>query len=490
VLYLEPNVRDSDGTGAYVHFTEADMPLVVSIGEPRTPALDATPETTRRAAIDGFRAWQPALQRVYPWFALEFHDDDPDADIRVEWTRRPRAHLPARGEIGYSVEAGALKVRGRIQLSAQPIPGPNRRIPTADLRVHAMHAFGRALGLVDCSHCDSMLSLAWRRRDEFLPTDLDIRTFEALTRRANGVREDGRPLAGLGGALPAIAAMPPEPGLLADLPFINTGRGGSIEVDIAADGRPPFVVTLDTGAGDTVMTSDYARALGISVRSTKTDPYVRATTTGVPIRFWVMGQQVVGRGRGPSHFDYALLGGEFLKHFVVELDFARRRVRFLDPAVHSVGDREGEHVIELRIDELRPYAELELGSGKVWALIDTGAESPVAITEEKAAALDIAIDPQAERIRHVNVLATSTSTIQSLPEARLGGLVLSDVPLQIALADESSVRVGRWLKDETLIGTDLLRNFVVRFDYQGRKLGLTPITRGSTHLEDATPGGS
>ncbi len=238
------------------------------------------------------------------------------------------------------------------------------------------------------------------------------------------------------------------------------------------------------------MTSNYARALGISVRSAKTDPYIRATATGVPIRFWVTGQRVVGRGRGPSHFDYALLGGNYLKHFIVELDFARRRVRFLDPAVRSIGDREGEHVIELRIQGLRPYAELELGSGKVWALIDTGAESPVAITEEKAAALDIAIDPEAERIRHVNVLATSTSTIQRLPEARLGGLVLSDVPLQIALADESSVRVGRWLKDETLIGTDLLRNFVVRFDYQRRKLGLTPIARASTHLEDATPGGS
>lgn len=488
-LYLEPNVRDVDGVGATVHFTKADMPLVVSIGEPPVAALDSTPEATRRVAIDGFRAWERALRRVDGDFALEFRDDDPDAAIRVEWTRRPRAFLPAQGEISYAIVAGALRVRSRIRLSAQPIPGPKHRVSPAELRIHAVHAFGSALGLVDCARCDSMMSLAWLRREEFTPTDLDVRTYEALTRRSNGVREDGQPLAGLGGAaLPGISA-PPKPGVLADLPFINTGRGDSVNVDIAPAGQRSFVVTLDTGATDTVLTSNYARAMGISVRSAKSDPYVRATAAGIPIRFWVMGQRVVGGGRGPAHFDYALLGGQYLKHFVVELDFARRRVRFLDPTSHRAGDREGEHVVELRISELRPYARLELGRGKVWALVDTGAEVPIAITEEKAAELGIAVDLEADRISHWNVFSTSTSTLQRLPEARLGSLALTDVAVQIAVSDESSVRVARWLVDETLIGTDLLRNFVVRFDYPRSKLGLTPIPRGSSASEDAPPGG-
>ncbi len=46
--------------------------------------------------------------------------------------------------------------------------------------------------------------------------------------------------------------------------------------------------------------------------------------------------------------------------------------------------------------------------------------------------------------------------------------------LQVSIGDESSVRVSRWLKDETLIGSDVLRDFRVRFDYERRQMGLTP----------------
>jgi hypothetical protein len=197
--------------------------------------------------------------------------------------------------------------------------------------------------------------------------------------------------------------------------------------------------------------------------------------TGTPLVFWITGQRVVGGGRGPAHFEYGLLGAEFLEHHVVDLDFERRRVRFLDPDVRRVGDLPGELVVELSMRERRPYARLELGGGSVWALVDTGAETPISMTEEKARELGIAIDRSAARRRHVNVLGTSTEVVQSLPEVRLGPVRLAHPELLIALSDESQVRVSRWLQDQTILGIDVLENYRVRFDYLRAKLGLTPI---------------
>jgi predicted aspartyl protease len=481
-LYLEPNVVDVDGTPAFVHFGERDMPLTVAIPLPDSSAIGSWPEDTRRAAVSGFNAWAYAIRRILPWFELDVHEEHPDPDIAVRWSRRPRGYLPARGAIGYRIEEGSLRVTGEIVLSTQPIPSQRARVSPGELRVHAMHAFGSALGLPDCRRCDSMMSLAWRRRDSFVVSDLDLRTFEALVQTPNGLRVDGGQLAGMQelDAVPGVQAAAGvlaargEPGVLADLPFLNTGRGGSVYVDLAPANEASLVLTLDTGAMITILTDDYARAMGISVRSAKSDPYRRSTVTGTPLVFWVMGQRVVGGGRGPTHFNYALLGSEFLEHYVVELDFERRRVRFLDPEVHEVGDTTGEIVVELSMRERRPYAQLELGGGSVWALVDTGAESPISTTEEQARKLGIEIDRSAERRNYVNVLGTSVNVMQRLPEARLGTVTLVNPEIHIALSDESQVRVSRWLQDETIIGIEILENYRVRFDYPRAKLGLTP----------------
>jgi hypothetical protein len=482
-LYLEPNVVDVDGTPAFVHFGERDMPLTVALPVPESSAIGATPEETRRAAISGFEVWEYSIRRIFPWFELDVREQHPDPDVDVRWSRRPRGYLPARGTIGYRIEAGAPRATGQIVLSTQPVPSQRARVSPGQLRLHAMHAFGSALGLPDCRRCDSMMSLAWRRRDSFRVTDLDLRTFEALTQRPNGLRIDGAYLAGMRelDAVPERAtvagfnAPQQEPGVLADLPFLNTGRGGSIDIDLAPPDEASLVLTVDTGAMDTILTDDYARAMGISVRSAKTDPYRRSTVTGTPLVFWVTGQRVVGGGRGPTHFNYALLGSEFLERYVVDLDFERRRVRFLDPDLHRVGDLPGEIVVDLSMRERRPYARLELGDGSVWALVDTGAESPIATTEEKARELGIAIDLGAARRGHVNVLGSSVEVVQSLPEARLGPITLEGPELLISLSDESQVRVSRWLQDQTILGIEILENYHVRFDYPRAKLGLTPI---------------
>ncbi|MFQ5698023.1 MAG: hypothetical protein ACE5IL_07025 [Myxococcota bacterium] len=480
-LFVAPNVEDRDGTPAFVHLAQARRPLRVAVPLPDRRASGSTLEETRSAARRGFSDWERAIRRLDGDFALEFTREDSDADIVVAWTRRPRSRLAGDGGIGFRVVEGELRTRGRVMLSVQPIPSRRYRLSPQELRVQAMHAFGYALGLRDCRRCDSAMSLDWLRSRRFRPTDLDLRTLEALLRTPNGTRVDGSPLLALrSDALPQVALRSPSPdrrGVLADLPMLNTGRGATVLIDLAPPGARSFVFELDTGATDSVLTDDYARSMGISVRSAKTDPYRRKTVTGRDLQFWVMGQHVVGAGRGPAHLDYALLGGEFLRHFVVEVDFLRGRVRLLDPELHPVVEgRRDERVLDLPIREGRPYVRLELGTGAVWALVDTGFEgASIAITEEKARSLGIPLDPDAPRVQHTNVLGTQISTVQKLDHARLGTLSLEDVELQVGVRSESSVRVARWLEDETVIGLDLLDDYIVRFDYPHQKLGLTPI---------------
>ncbi|NRA01725.1 MAG: aspartyl protease family protein [Myxococcales bacterium] len=497
-LHLAPNVRDTDGTPAYVHFSERDLPLVVELPLPALPARDSTPEETREAVASAFRAWERALQLIQPEFRLAFTESHANPDLRAVWTKRPPASLPAQGSIDYQVtqEAGqpVLRVSAAITLSTQPLPGARHRVSLGELRAYALHAFGSALGLADCRACDSIMSDDWRRRRKKEVTDLDLLTYEALIGLPNGIRRDGRRLRALEGDTAVVGARVQEQGVLADLPFINTGRGGTPYIDLAAPGKRSFTLALDTGAADTILTDAYARALGISVRATKQDRYRRSTITGRSLEFWCMGQRVVGGGRGPTHFDYALLGGRFLENFVVGIDFGARRVRFLDPGVHRVGDEGSgnseERVIDLRISEARPYAELRVGEESVWALVDTGADATLILSEEAARKLKIAIDPDAERVRMRNVLGTQVTLRQRLARAQLGPFELENIELQISLADESSVRVERWLQGEAIIGVQLLEKFRVRIDYPRAKLGLSPTRPARPPAEperDAVP---
>jgi hypothetical protein len=465
-LYVEPNARAADGTPITLHFDPKAIPLRVSVPLPGTPAAGATPERTRDAAIEGMREWESAIRKLHPDFRIAFEAENAEAPVQVKWSDRPPGYVGGSGQIHAVEKDGGYDVTAQVILSAKPLPGRGEVLPLGEVEIQAMHAFGGAIGLGYCWECDSIRSMGWRHRDTFFPTDLDVRTYEALLAVPVGTR---------------AAVAPAEKGVLADLPFINTGDDRHIFVDLAKPESADFVVQLDTGATTTIVTPVYARALGVATRSAKSDQNQRESVTGDPLRFWVTTQYVVG-GSGEMGWSYALLGGQYLEKYVVEIDYARRRVRLLDPRVHRVGadppDRPDEQVVPMPVSELRPYVDIELGDGKVRALIDTGSTGSISISDEKAAELGIAVDPHAPRRKWRNVLGTSISAIQRVPSVKLGHLTLADVEIDIGLREESGVRIERMgLKDEALLGQAVLRDFVVRFDYPRKKLGLTPVAR-------------
>jgi predicted aspartyl protease len=462
-LYVEPNAVDARGAPIFLHFDPTVVPLRVSIGLPKTPASDASPEETRAAAIDGMREWETAIRRLRPDFRIDFERDGASAPIQVAWSERPPGYTGGSGTVRAQTIDGATRTIGTVVLSTQPLPGRGEILTRGAVYTNAIHAFGGALGLGYCQDCDSVRSMGWKHRDGSpRPTDLDLRTLEALLAIENGTR----------------AGPPPSPGagVLADLPFVNTGDDRHIYVDIAKPGSAPFVVQLDTGAAETVMTPLYARALGVAARKVKSDQHRRDSVTGKPVLFWVT-DQFAGRG-GDSGWAYALLGGSYLESYVVEVDVPRRRVRLLDPKLHAVDParpRPGEQITPIRVTNGWPLVEVGLGNGSSWALLDTGAMGSVMVSQEAAARLGIEVDPNAPRRKWRNVLGTSEAAVQRVAELEIGAVRARDVEIDIGLRD-SGVRIERIaLESEMLIGLELMRRFVVRIDYPNQKLGLTPI---------------
>jgi len=267
---------------------------------------------------------------------------------------------------------------------------------------------------------------------------------------------------------PARADAAPDRAVLADLPFLDSDEINRVFIDLAPDGRKPLRLMLDTGATFSVATPRAARALGVRVRRVKPDPYRRKTILGRDLQFVIDDRSSDTASK--TGFEYALLGGNFLSEYVVELDFPGRRVRFIDRrryAVPRTAETPGEAVLPLEIVGNRPGVTVAFNGEPATVLLDTGAPTGFMLSGKLAERAGIAHAP----VPGVKVGSALGPVAMELGEARrvrLGPFELGPAPVEVA--PHGFYNLG--FAGDSILGYDALAQFVVRIDYRNQRLWL------------------
>jgi predicted aspartyl protease len=267
-----------------------------------------------------------------------------------------------------------------------------------------------------------------------------------------------------------LAAPEPDPAaVIVELSFERPEEPNRIYVDLAAEGSRSLLLLLDTGAAFSVMTPLAARALGVSVRRTKSSPYRRATRLGRELQFWVDSSSSDTGSR--TGWEYGLLGGNFLEHYVVELDFQKRRVRFLDPKRYRVPERvtaPDEAVIPMRVTARRPFTTIEVEGKKAQVLIDTGAPFPLDLSGKEARKVGIVPDSLPYFGEIGTTMGDTPGHIGEVDSFGFAGFELGRVP--IVVTPRGSFNMGG--SSDSVIGYDILQQFKLRLDYPRGRLWL------------------
>lgn len=262
---------------------------------------------------------------------------------------------------------------------------------------------------------------------------------------------------------------PPPDAVLADLPFLEADEVNRIFVDLAPEGsKRPLRLLLDTGASHTVMTPLAARALGVSVRRTKPDPYRKKTRLGRDLLFHIDTRSSDTGSR--TGWEYGLLGGNFLDDYVLELDFVGRRVRFLDPKRFEVPEQVAEvdeTVLPLQITTTRPAVAVTVNGVEFPVLLDTGASPSLMLSGKLAAEAGIDSVPN-ELFRFGTVMGVVESRLGATARLAVGPFDFDGVPTVVL----PKGWFNQGLPEDAVVGYDLLSQFRVRIDYPRKRLWL------------------
>jgi hypothetical protein len=168
--------------------------------------------------------------------------------------------------------------------------------------------------------------------------------------------------------------------------------------------------------------------------------------------------------------EFGLLGGNFLVEYVVEVDFPRRRVRFLDPNQYAVAEQTTapeETVLPLRLVSRRPIVEMEIDGNPVTLLLDTAASCGVLLGGSVARAAGLESSP-APGLSAVGVKGEIGVEFAEARSVRVGSLEFRDLPVMVA--PRGLYQQGT--ANNSLIGLDLLSQVTLRIDYPRRRAWL------------------
>ena len=273
----------------------------------------------------------------------------------------------------------------------------------------------------------------------------------------------------------------------------NVGRNVPIELTsnkpyagVQVNGRGPYAFLLDTGASFSVLDKDRASALGISASGTQR---VRGAgdgslTSGVAknVALALSGLSLPSRDIRVLAVNAALsqvegravdglLGYDFFKQFVVEIDYAAERVNVYDPANRppAVGER-----IPLRIvrEHALVAATLGLSDGRSIPgefIVDTAWRSALTLNApfSKAQRIPKTVEKTIEGITGIGIGGPTKDAIGRIVSLKLGQFVIERPVVAFSKSGIAS--------DDSfsgIIGGEVLRRFKVVLDYPRQQMFL------------------
>ena len=242
-------------------------------------------------------------------------------------------------------------------------------------------------------------------------------------------------------------------------------RAGTVWLKVTArDGGQPLNFLLDSGAGASVLDLGTARRIGAKLGSAESVQGVGGRTTGyrvsgfeakagettVPVSLLAIDLGGVSAALG-RHID-GLLGADFFRGRIVQIDYRSGHVRLLDRGEVSAAGCEALPLAR-RGDSLCVRAGVG-GNAAEWMRVDTGCST----------ALEwVMTDAKAKKLSGATIGATAGVSRQISADLQLGGIHLPGVKTGV---HDRQIFAG----EAGLLGNGVLSRFTVTFDCVGDRL--------------------
>jgi hypothetical protein len=270
-------------------------------------------------------------------------------------------------------------------------------------------------------------------------------------------------------------------------------EGGRILLPVTLTGIDGEAV-IDTGAEvnaiDQIFVDEHRDALRfggtIAVRgvyTTEQKRLVNGLTVGL------FGLDVQASGLVPTNLAPAelLLGINFLKSFIVQIDYPKERMRLISHKSLKLEDYANVEMREQKGSSLA-LVKVSLNPGdETWVTLDTGLDGGLFLPRFIAKRYDWLEKYESEH--HLGIGAGSVGVSESfrIPFFAIGPYEFENVPVSVPAEGQSS-SVGRPVgsngpgtESRGLMGNDILRHFVVTLDAKHMKMHLAlPNTEGGT----------
>ena len=255
---------------------------------------------------------------------------------------------------------------------------------------------------------------------------------------------------------------------------------------VNVNGSQPLKFIFDTGASISCISSKRAAELGLKSQgqfdANATGGRIQgATIEGVEFR--VQGAKVSKLTVAsfplptPPGFDFdGIIGCDFIKQFVVEVDYLKRIMNLYNPRTYRYVGR-GKSVPLILIGQNSPLVDAKIFLAgrvpvKVKLEVDTGGDNAVLVNS-----------PFVKRHKLVEAMQNTTQDARNgaggneqvitgrANAVKLGSFTLKNVPVQLSLDTEGA---GASEENDGRIGGEIFRRFKVTLDYSRKRMILEP----------------